>query len=258
MMRRYSRSSQMMTCMTFCATRACHPTTPPPLSTPQVVVVSSSHGHHSTALGRVLGGAGAAINTLLTQGEVGVGPTGHGSRHRVVNNLSCQTRPWEPSCVEIRNTKKHDEGQETLAHTSAGGRTRSVNIPKHVGSSNGGDTAATPHTVVGSSGQCHSMNDDDPVEVVFTFETSNDAGLLGFQELAEKVSRGELPGECRNTTGQGGFATWCVPRAQFMPLMAPLLAAHTQQGGGGGVQRQSLPAYSKVSLDDANGGDECN
>lgn len=162
--------------------------------------------NNAPPLQHVLGGTSAALHTLLCQEEVSVGPTGHASRHRLVNNMSCNSRPWEPSCVEIRNTKKHDEVQERLAHQSPSGRTRAVNIPR-------------PAVPLESS-------TDDPVEVVFYFETSNDEGLRGFQRVAEQVLRGELPGECRNTTGQGGFATWSVPRPQFMLLMAPMLEGH--------------------------------
>jgi hypothetical protein len=222
-------------------------TTRAPSQSPDAIVTPSTQGGEHHLLGRVLGGAGAAINTLLAEGEVGVGPTGHGSRHRLVNNTSCHTRPWEPSCVEIRNNKTYDEAQESFAHTSAGGRTRSVNIPKPSMQNSKDAAGASPRTVMGSSGQCHSMSDDDPVEVVFYFETSSDEGLQGFQDVAEKVSKGELPGECRNTTGQGGFATWCVPRTQFMPLVAPLLANSPQHSSGNDeedIRRRFLSASS--------------
>lgn len=144
------------------------------------------------------------LTALLASGsELQLGPTGNGGGHRVVNNTSHASRPWEASCVEVKYTKRRDELDDI--QTSMRGARRSVSIPP---------PPSEPR-------------DEDGVEVVFYYETSTAEGLAGFRRIAERVLEGVLPGECRNATGQGGFATWTVQRPQFAALVRPMLKPTT-------------------------------
>lgn len=66
----------------------------------------------------------------------------------------------------------------------------------------------------------HNEENDDlnAQEVVMYYETSSAEGLSGFQTVAEMVMVGKLPGECSNLTGQRGYATWSVPKKDFLKI----------------------------------------
>ena len=63
-----------------------------------------------------------------------------------------------------------------------------------------------------SSGQREPM-------VVFYFETSRAEGLASFRQIAANCGNKRIPGECRNMTAVGGFATWSIQRKEVVELV---------------------------------------
>lgn len=154
------------------------------------------------------------VESLLGVGQpLPMGDVGSAGTHRVMHNLRKHRHPGEPSCVEVRQTRKWDEDHHDASSSprdtdstevGTGERRRVINFgalrkPKPLGDSD--------------------KDQDDGVEIVFYFETSTDGGLAGFRSVADRVLEGSLPGSCRNFTGQGGFATWTVPRRVFAELV---------------------------------------
>eukprot|EP00744_Colponema_vietnamica_P006931 GILI01010013.1.p1 GENE.GILI01010013.1~~GILI01010013.1.p1 ORF type:complete len:339 (-),score=56.95 GILI01010013.1:213-1229(-) len=148
--------------------------------------------------------------------------TGSAGSSRITHNLNHDNARWQASCVEVRQ-KEQKNGDE---HENPVIARRNKQFGKQM------PWEKTAVEMQGKFPKSDKFPADDDVEIVFYFETHDfeGVGLSGYQNIAARVSDGDLPGECSNLTAVGGYATWTVPRSEFValseskPLLGVMLA----------------------------------
>ncbi|KAG5509505.1 hypothetical protein JKF63_06210 [Porcisia hertigi] len=156
-------------------------------------------------------------------------PLGYGGSERILNNEFLHRCPWQASCVELRERAVETETrvfsysnidfsalreQSRRKGLAAGGRGSSLNP------SSRGTYYNVEDMFFKSNQESGPKKLQGPgLEVVHYYETSTQEGLAGYQSIALKVRKQQLPGSCTNFSAEGGFAVWVVSLDEYIEIL---------------------------------------